>query len=150
MNEITENLWMNEITENLWITDIKAIAENDTSDFDLVLSVCQDKREDNVDSRYFQVEMADGPISEKGWGGSCSYGTFHRAALIVALTVHAQEKTLVHCHSGQNRSAAVCAAALGVEQNLSYAEAIEKVREARPIANPTEQMEEHARRFING
>lgn len=139
---------MNKIRDGLWITDIASISLQDTSDFDVVVSVCQDNREDNVECPYYHVNLADGPISAREWGGKCDYATFRRAAAMVGPSYASGDNTLVHCHSGQNRSAAVCAAVLAVEHELTYDEAIEEVRDAREIANPTEQMEEHARRFI--
>lgn len=140
---------MNNIYDALWISDIQSVREQTTENFDRVVSVCQDACSENVGCEYDHFKLADDEESARNWGGSAGYETFEPAAERVLQSLFDVEAVLVHCHSGQNRSAAVCAAALGVFREERYEDAFESVRQARKIANPTYQMEGHARRFIN-
>lgn len=139
---------MNQITDTLWISDIQSVAESSTSGFDVVVSVCQDCVRDNVGTPYFQFPLADDAESQRNWGGTTEYSEFERAAWWVLWSVFGGGQTLVHCHRGRNRSAAVCTAVLAVREHRGYVSAFEDVREARPIADPASLMETHARRFI--
>jgi predicted protein tyrosine phosphatase len=141
---------MQNVRDGLWITDIEAVEQQSTERFDLVVSVCQDAARDNVGCAYEHYELADDEISVENWGGTTEYSEFSDAAesVIYALQSDEIENVLVHCHSGQNRSCAVCAAALAVHNQRSYEWAFNKIRAARPIVNPNQTMRSHAKRFI--
>lgn len=139
---------MQEITDQLWISDIESVRERPTSRFDRVITVCQDGVSDNVGCKYEHYELADDEIAEKNWGGSADYGAFAEAAQSAVEALRRDEVILIHCHAGQNRSAATCAAALAVYEESGYHDAFGKVGAARPIVNPNQTMKSHAERFI--
>lgn len=148
-----ESLWegeYNEITENLWIGDIDSVREQSTSQFDTVVTVCQDSVEDNVSpqSNYAQFKIADGPQTTEKYGGSHKYSLFEDATHMVLRNLELGKKVLTHCHHGQSRSAAVCIAALAVHHDTSYSTAYRMVEDARYIVNPDELLEDHAKQFI--
>lgn len=156
----------------LHIGPIEDVAESPT-DYDAILSVCQDNRRENVPETvpYRHVELADDEHSEAEWGGSCSYQTFATAVDWLRNT-HSMlfggrrcetptpecdsntvarcsgSDTLVHCHNGVNRSVAVTAAYLGCRYGLTHREAINLIQQKRPVADPNDLMRRHARRYI--
>lgn len=138
----------------LYIGPIEDVAESPT-DYDAILSVCQDNRRANVPETvpYHHVELADDEQSEAAWGGSCSYQTFANAADWLRNT-HSMlfegsgSDTLVHCHNGVNRSVAVTAAYLGCRYGVDVGEAINLIRRKRPVADPNDLMRRHTRRYI--
>lgn len=140
------------IDRGLHITSIRSAQSHSTATFDMVVSVCQDACEQNIsdETPYEHYRLADGPTSEGEWGGSCAYGLFEEAAesVVAALEDDSIENVLVHCHVGKNRSAAICAAALGAYDDLTFEVAYECVRSSRPMVNPNATMRSHARRFI--
>jgi len=147
-----ENLWcgeINDITDTLSVSDIDAVRETSTEDFDHVVTVCQDSVEDNVGCEYSHFEMADGPQAVGKYGGSHKYSLFEEAVDTVIASIRNNERTLVQCHHGQSRSVAVCIAALAVSETLSYSTARNRVRDARPIANPDRLLVRHAKQYIH-
>lgn len=139
----------NQIYEYLWIGDIDSVREKTTSHFDMVVTVCQDSVEDNVGCTYRHYELADSHHNVEQWGGTTDYDVFAQAAQTVVNGIENEVRTLVHCHSGENRSAAVAIAAYAVANLTSYDFAHTVVNDARPIIDPTELMESHAKRFIS-
>lgn len=139
---------MNEIINQLWITNISGVRERDTSEFDRVITTCQDEVSDNVGCEYDYFDMADGPHSKDFYGGDDSYGIFEEAADTAHQALVDGETILVHCHAGQNRSVSVSAAALARYKDLSYTEALNLIKEHRPIADPTETYHSHIQRYI--
>lgn len=135
------------------IGPIEDVAES-TTDYDNIISVCQDNRFDNVPETipYYHVKLADDEHSEDEWGGSASYETFESAVHYLRHThsmLYGESDTLVHCHNGKNRSVAVVAAYLAVRYGLFVAEAIELIRAKRPIADPNDLMRSHAKRYFS-
>jgi len=139
---------MDEITSQLWVTDISGVREQDTSRFDRVITVCQDEVSDNVGCEYEHFDMADGPHNT-GYGGEFSYDLFANAADAVHEALEDGETVLVHCHVGQNRSISVSAAALARFSELSHLEALARIEDERPIANPTERFREHLQQYAS-
>lgn len=140
---------MDQITDNLWIGDIDDAREGDTSRFDRVVSVCQDHAKPNVSDeiRYDHFKMADSKDTAGMYGGRCDYGIFLQAANTVFRALLRGETVLVHCHVGQNRSAAVCMAALAKKEEIHFDRAYSRVKDARPMVNPMQTMEKYARRY---
>lgn len=134
----------------LWVGDIDALYQNPTDHFDLVVSVCQDTAGENVGCDYVHYPLADDEHSVRNWGGTTDYRVFSAAVDTVSAAVESDEyeNVLVHCHSGQNRSVAVCAAVIATRFGNGYEFGKMVVEDARPIANPNETMESHARRYI--
>jgi protein-tyrosine phosphatase len=146
-----ESLWSgeyNEITENLWIGDIDSVRERSTSQFDTVVTVCQDSVKDNISCNYAQFKIADGPQTAEKYGGSHEYSLFEDATHMVLRNLELEKKVLTHCHNGQSRSAAVCIAALAVHHDTSYSTAYRMVEDARYIVSPDELLEQHAKEYI--
>lgn len=142
---------MDQIVDRLWIGDIQDAQSGDTSRFDRVVSVCQNHAKSNVsdETTYNHFKLADSTARETAgvYGGRCNYSLFERAATAVFDAVDDGEVVLVHCHAGRDRSAAICMAALSRTMDISYGEAYNIVREARPIANPSKTMEKYAKRY---
>lgn len=138
---------MNHIIDGLWVTDIESVSERPTSRFDMVVSVCQDACFDNVSCQYEQFPLADDMVSQKNWGGTTDYETFEKAADCV-LSDFSEKEVLVHCHSGQNRSVAVCAAVIASYKDWEYEDAYSLIKMKRKIANPNKLMRSHAKRYI--
>lgn len=134
----------------LHVGDIDALHENSTAKFDLVVSVCQDTAGDNVGCDYVHYPLADDEQSQDRWGGTTDYRVFSAACETTRMAREADEyeNVLVHCHSGQNRSVAVCAAVIGAMRDCTYDMALAMISDARPIANPNDLMESHAKRYI--
>lgn len=132
------------------IAPLEKVRFNDTSDYDVIVSVCQDTCWDNVsdDTITYHVPLADSDEAQRNWGGKTDYGSFCAAASYVLSMLLVGHNVLVHCHAGQNRSCGVSAAALAVYHDRRYSWAINRVREARPM-NTTELIERHARRFVD-
>jgi protein-tyrosine phosphatase len=143
---------VNEITDELWITDIETVRFADKSQFDQIITVCQDCVGDNIsdDTEYYCFNIADDEESAENWGGSYHYPRFEEAALTLlrGFRDDSISTSLIHCHKGRNRSVAVCAAAMGVYYDITYGEAYGRIQDARGIANPNHIMEGHAKRFI--
>lgn len=137
---------MNQITENLWIGDIQDVWEGDTSQFDRVITVCQDEVSDNVGCRYNFFNMSDGP--HNGYGGDSSYEMFHEAAITLLGALSYGEEVLIHCHMGQSRSVSVAAAALAIIEEMTYQRAFELIETGRPQAHPDPHLRSHAEDFI--
>lgn len=137
---------MNQITENLWIGDIQDVREGDTSQFDRVITCCQENVEDNVGCKYDFFNMSDGP--HNGFGGDHSYELFHEASIILLGALAYGEDVLIHCHMGQSRSVSVACAAIAVDENISYDWAFDIVEKNRPQAHPDPHLRSHAEKFI--
>jgi len=135
---------VNRIRENLWITDISTV-QNTSFDADVVISVCQDTAADNVGCLYEHFNMADGETD--GWGGRNDYDIFRDAVDTVIEHVRAGQKTIVHCHRGHSRSAAVCISAAAILDENGYRNAFNAVRRVRVIG-PDELLVEYANRYI--
>jgi len=138
---------MDEIVDGLWISDIETVQSTDTTHCDTVISVCQDTADDNVGCAYEHVALADDVRSQRRWGGSINYDSFS-TAVETAHTAFESGTTCVHCHNGQNRSAAVCAALIGVEYGESFGDALTRISTVRPIVEPNGLMSYYAETYI--
>lgn len=93
---------------------------------DLVLNVSR-RRHGNP----LQVHM---PMVE---GQEPSEMQFREAVALVIRHLEEGDEVLVHCASGVNRGPSVAAAAVALIEDLAWQEALERVREARPVVNPS-------------
>lgn len=145
---------MKEIVPGLWISDIIDVREKPIPDgITTVVSVCQDTCEPNISDDIAVVcfPLADDVDKSERFGGTTSYQTFKEAAdFIHDSIVERGRPVLCHCHAGQNRSVSVCTAVIGRIMGGSYDEAFDEVLKVRPIANPTQIMERHAKRYVHG
>lgn len=143
---------IHQITDNLWITDLASVENKSTDNFDIVIGVCQTSAEPHVSCEYNHFNMSDGPNDRRDErndkeNGRHDYEFFSEAAETVLEAIQADKNVLVHCHAGRSRSASVCIAALGVQKELPYMDAISLVTDARHVL-PERTLADHAKRFI--
>lgn len=138
---------MNRVTEELWISDAPTVRElSETHQFGHVLTLGYFDRlgyerpsaSDTGDQFVFQ-DKADH-----------EYEKFAAAVdhLREALAMPSQCPVLVHCQAGVSRSAAVCSAALAVEEDISYEAAFDRVAAARSKVDPIPAIENSAKTYI--
>lgn len=128
---------MNRITDSLWIGDILDAERGDTSMFDVVVTICQDSVADNVGCTYHQYPLSDGPPEENSKNpGVFEYDLFENAVDTIVEHLRRGDKVFVHCHAGKSRSVTACAAALATIDDISFENAIDRVRDSRRI-DPT-------------
>jgi len=135
----------------LHISGIREAREGGTSQFDRVITACQDSIEDNVSSScdYSWYNMSDGEAD--GWGGSSEYELFEAAADELYDALLDGETVLIHCHHGHSRSVSVATAALGRYLGMTRSEAYQHIYRYRILPHPPEQvLLEHASRYIDG
>lgn len=135
-----------QIVGNLYIGDIEDVVHGDTSKFDTVIGVCQNDSSDNVACRYEHFNLKDGP-SDTGVG-EYSYDLLEDAIAAALRARLRRDTVLVHCHSGQSRSATVCIATIAMLEGHSWDEAYNIVKDARPIVNPHPKLVEDGKRFV--
>lgn len=139
---------MDQITDNIWISSIQSVRQESMSDkgISTVITVCQDDVRDNIGCDYHYFNMADGEIDF--YGGSCDYTIFKDAADQLYRLITNNETVLIHCHKGQSRSPSVAIAAIGKAECISYDSAKKLVQDKRPMIEPNEHLEKHARKYI--
>lgn len=132
----------------LHVTDITTVREAATSQFDRVITVCQESVEDNISDSidYHHFCMADGPHNT--YGGDHSYDLFAEAADTLYEALATGECVLIHCHMGQSRSVSVAVAALGRLLDISRTNAYSIVERYRPQAHPDTLLMGHASTYI--
>jgi hypothetical protein len=134
----------------LHISGIREAREGGTSQFDRVITTCQDSIEDNVSSscEYSWYNMSDGEAD--GWGGSSAYALFEQAADELHDALLDGETVLIHCHRGASRSVSVATAAVGRYLGFSRSEAYQHIRRYRITPHPPEKkLIDHASRYID-
>jgi protein-tyrosine phosphatase len=136
----------------LHITNITEAVQIEKSDFDSIITVCQDSILDNISSSiyYEHYIMSDGESeTEEKYGGSCSYELFKAAADSLYYSLNNDETVLIHCHAGQSRSVSVSAAALGRLLDVPYNEALDLIHTYRiTYHSPDRQLMNHARTYL--
>jgi len=139
------------VTDDLYVGQIEAVAQTEDQ-YDTIISVCQDARQDNVsdNTTYVHYPLADDERSQIDWGGRFDYETFHNAAWETVTRLETGNTVLVHCHHGRNRSVAVVAAAFGHYYEYSPLDAYDFVRSARPQADSNDTMRTWMTWFIEG
>lgn len=73
---------------------------------------------------------------------------FNRAVDAVREHLSDERKVFVNCAMGVSRSVAVSATALAVDKDLSFEEALKEIEDARPIANPKQELRGYGRKYI--
>jgi atypical dual specificity phosphatase len=100
--------------------------------FDFVLSTTDEKRPLTTHHH----PLTDGPGNE--W-------TAFEAAVDNARRLYRRDgRLLIHCRAGISRSAALVATALAAEEDRTFADALNEVHEARPLAMPHPALHESA------
>lgn len=137
----------------LHITNITEARTMDKTDFDRVITTCQDSIEDNVsgEMEYSHYNMSDGRQEvEDKYGGSCDYELFAEAAEELYQALASEETVLIHCHAGQSRSVSVATAALGQLLDLHRSEALDLVHYYRASFHyPDMMLMDHASDYIS-
>jgi protein-tyrosine phosphatase len=136
----------------LYITNItEAISKVNASDseYDAVVTVCQDSIEDHVSDNieYTHKSMADSinPDVE----GSHQYPKFAVSANELHNHLKNRKSVLIHCHAGQSRSVSVSVAALGRLLNKPRDEALNIIhRDRKTFQNPSKFLIDHADKYI--
>lgn len=139
-----------EIIDGLYVGDILDVQQGDTSDFDTVITVCQDNVLENVGSdNYHHFPLSDGPPPENAHNpGECSYELFENAVDEALVHVRKGNNTLVHCHAGQSRSVCVATCVVAVVEDTSWDPAYQKVRAARGNTNPSEEIRYFGTKYV--
>lgn len=137
---------ISQITENLYISGIEEAYEADKSDFQQVITVCQDNIESNVGCRYSHFNMADGEA--KGYGGRFDDGVFKEAAEELLEALEKDRKTLLHCHVGKSRSVSVAIAVLSVKNDIPFHTARSIVEAGRKQAHPKQDLLEKGKEYV--
>lgn len=139
-------------TGQLYITNITdAISKVESSDteYDAVITVCQDGIENHVsdDTEYTHKSMADSvnPNVE----GSHQYPKFAVSANKLYNHLKNGDSVLIHCHAGQSRSVSVSAAALGRLLEKPRNKALNIIhRDRRTFQDPSKFLIDHTDKYI--
>lgn len=141
---------MNEIIDNLWIGDIWDAQEGDTSQFDAVITICQDDVRDNVACTYHQFPLSDGPAPRDAYNpGVFEYELFEEAVDTIIEHVERGDCTFVHCHAGQSRSVIACTCALVVLEDTYFDDAFWTVRASRGNVSPSDEIRHFGTKYTN-
>jgi predicted protein tyrosine phosphatase len=135
----------------LWNASIEEVRHGSTAGkFDRIVSVCQDRCENNVAGRipYDHFMLADGVESQQEHGGDCSYTMFEIAAENISEWVQ-NEQVLVHCHAGRSRSVTICAAIIACERDIGFDKGLQWVTNAQDgRGDPNELLRSHGHRYV--
>ncbi len=141
---------MDQITPHIWIGNIHDVQQRSTSQFDAIITICQDDVEANVGcEHYHHYPLSDGPPPADAFNpGEFSYELFETAVEQIIEHATSETTTLVHCHAGQSRSAMAITAALTDLSSVSYDEAFEIVANARTGGiSPSPELREFAQQY---
>lgn len=100
--------------------------------FEYVLSATSEERPLTTHHR----PLSDGPSSE--------WAAFEAAADDARALYRRDGRTLIHCEAGISRSAALVATAIAAEEDRPFADALDDVHDARPLAMPHPALHELA------
>lgn len=135
---------MEKITPQLYITDAETLLELGT-----------DHEFDEVVSLGYRTHLGLGDSDPSTTGdrfvfpdGPHEYPVFEAAVDYTIDCLERDETVLVHCQAGVSRSAGVCAAAVSTRQNLTADQAVAKVKKARPVVDPTEEIWKSTLKYI--
>ncbi len=142
---------MDHVQDSLWITNIRGVQQNATSQFDVIITVCQDSVEANVNpDTYYHFPLADGePPADAYNPGEFTYELFETVVDTIREHVAAGDETLVHCHAGQSRSAMTIAAALAVMHDIPFTDAVDRVSSQRTGGiSPSREIQQFAEQYV--
>lgn len=139
---------MDEICSQLWLTDIRTVMTEDVSDFDQVITVCEEEIGELVECEYHHFNLQTATKSSASTTPDKTYDTFTQAVNMVAEYLSAGDKVLTHCHSGTSRSVAVSATALAYHKKITFETALERIQEQHPDADPSELYRNYGKRHL--
>lgn len=136
---------MDDINDNLAISNAPSVRKlDDNHDFDLVVTLGY------FDSfSYERPEASDTGDEYVFPDGPHDYSVFESAVNRVIEALENDQRVLVHCQAGVSRSAGVCTAVLAVQHNSPASRSLQRVRNARPKVNPTDEVWESVERYVN-
>lgn len=139
---------MEQIIDSIFVGEISDVHQKNLSDYGVnhVITVCQDKTEDNVGCEYSFYNMSDGPDNK--YGGDYGLDIYSEAANDLYNSVMDGNTVFIHCHKGQSRSVAVIIGVIGRINNLNLDSAIEFVVSKHPIADPDDILIKNAKKYI--
>lgn len=143
---------MNEVCHQLTIASIDELESHPTNQYDTIISVCQDRSVDNVsdDIEYRHFPVADGCDSEYNWGGEYSFELFDDAVRSLTRSLFNDERVLIHCHKGRNRSVSIAMAAYAIWRDTTFSDAYRKVMNGQDKEAPDHEMRAFARHSVAG
>lgn len=141
---------MNEVCRQLTIASIDEVESNPTGEYDAILSVCQDRCEDNVSDStvYEQYPLADGCDSQRNWGGEYSFAMFNDAVKQLVQALFDDKEVLIHCHVGRNTSVSVSMAAYAIWRDVTVSAAYRTVMRNQDKEPPDQEMLAFARQAV--
>lgn len=147
MTDLHNDQEITQITDTLSITSIAGVRRNSTTEFDCIITVCQESVEANINCDYHHYYMSDGEDDYET--GECTYDIFAQAATTLYEQLQTDTPTLIHCHRGRSRSVSVATAAYARHRNIdTFTEAFEEISSHRQRANPNEELRAFAERYI--
>lgn len=119
----------------LWVSGIDGVRYAPTSEFDTIVTVCQDHIIDHVadEQVYLWYPLCDSNGNCDDWGGLNDASSFDAAIRATAMELSRGSDVLVHCHAGVSRSAAVSAGVIMEFDAVDAETAVETVRDGRGI-----------------
>jgi len=127
---------MDQVTENLFVTKaVELLDLADDNEFEEIISLCY--------RDHLGLEQPEPTTTENKFvfpDGPHDYDIFEAAVDYTIESLERGNKTLVHCQAGVSRSPGVCIAAITVRENIDVEEARSRVKEARPVTNPTSEV----------
>lgn len=141
---------MNQVCTQLTIASIDEVESHPTGDYDAILSVCQDRCDDNVgdDVAYEQYPLADGCDSQRNWGGEYSFQMFEDAVKQLVQALYDDKRVLIHCHKGRNRSVSISIAAYTIWRDMTVSAALRTVMMGQDKREPDQEMLAFARQAV--
>lgn len=141
---------MNQVCTQLTIASIDEVESHSTGQYDAVLSVCQDRCEDNVSDSvpYEQYPLADGCDSQRNWGGEYSFAMFENAVKQLVQALYDDKRVLIHCHVARNRSVSISMASLAVYRDWTFSQSYRVVMEGQDKKPPDDELLAFARHAI--
>lgn len=136
---------MNRIEKNVYIGDVDDVKdyehlEKQGIDVIINLSSWNPGREVFNDFTWITIPLRDGKGKQESFN----------AAVHNVIREHNSDRTvMVNCAAGVSRSAAVLSTALASNKGIKLQEALNKIREERPIVNPNQEVIQHGKNFLN-
>lgn len=129
---------MDQVTENVYVgdrydaTDASAL---DANDVETVVTLHAGEH----DHTTIHHPLADGENDQ---------AAFDAAVDAVRDLMAGDETALVHCAAGVSRSVTVVATAVAATEDLAFDEALKRVEDCHPVANPHPELRNHARTYL--
>lgn len=141
---------MNKITEleqcNLWISDIDSVKNTDLDDIGakFVINLSGNDLAHEVDvEEYFRLRLQDGLENE------ANKKKYRESISVLLEYISKYDDGVINCDAGISRSVSVMSTVIAIENDITFTEALEKIKEERPTANPHPVFREWSREIID-